>query len=93
MPPEPSTAGTASPRARENALGRSNQQVGGEGLEQGADSAGKSANSQSGGAESGAVGGNFGAIDPDLARLIGVWPTLREVVRASILAMVKAAAE
>jgi len=29
--------------------------------------------------------------DPDLARIVAAWPTLPEVIRAGILAMVKAA--
>jgi hypothetical protein len=31
--------------------------------------------------------------DPDLARLIGAWPTLPEAIRVGILAMVEAAGD
>ena len=44
-------------------------------------------------AESGAVGGERAETDPDLARLIHLWPTLPASARRSILAVAEAAAK
>ena len=44
-----------------------------------------------GAAESGASGGKSGALDPDLAVVVDVWPTLPDAVKVGILAMVRAA--
>ena len=44
------------------------------------------------GAESGALGGDFAPIDPDLALILERWPALPEAARASIMAVVREAA-
>jgi hypothetical protein len=44
-----------------------------------------------GGAESGALSDDSGSIDPELARVVAVWPTLPEGVRRAVLALVQQA--
>ena len=66
-------------------------QVGDTGLERFGFSAGNIPISGDGGAESGAVGARNAPVEVDLAQVTEAWPTLPEAVRASILAMVKAA--
>ena len=44
-------------------------------------------------AESGAMGAENGPVDPDLAAVVAVWPTLPEPTRRKIVAMVQEAAE
>jgi hypothetical protein len=52
--------------------------------------AGKMPISQTGGAKSGALSPDSSSMDPDLQRLIDAWPTLPDVICASILAMIAA---
>ncbi len=55
------------------------------------DSPKKTPVSEAGGAQSGAPAAQSTVQDPDLQQLIDAWPTLPPVVRAGIVAMVKAA--
>jgi hypothetical protein len=64
--------------------------VGDTGLEPTANSTQKTAHPEKGGAESGAVGARKGPIDPDLALIIEVWPTLSEASKAEVITIVKA---
>jgi hypothetical protein len=61
------------------------------GIEPHPDSPDNSTNPAVCGAESGALAPQTPAIDPGLAALIDAWPTLPELVRAGILAMIRAA--
>ena len=61
------------------------------GLEPTSKSSGKTPVPGAGGAESGAPSAPEPHINPDLQRLIDVWPTLPEPVKAGIVAMVRAA--
>ena len=62
--------------------------VGDIGLEQVADCPGKTGICDHDGAESGAPGAQ---VDPDLAAVVKVWPTLPAAIKAAILAMVQSA--
>jgi hypothetical protein len=42
-----------------------------------------------GSAQSGAVGAGFPPIDPDLAKVVQAWPTLPELVRRAVLALIE----
>ncbi len=63
------------------------------GLEQPPYSTGKTPLSETGGAESGAVGAAKPSFDPDLARLIEIWPSLSEASKRAILETVSADAD
>jgi hypothetical protein len=60
------------------------------GLEHPTNTPGNTAHSELGGAKSGAQRAPHAVSDLDLTQLINVWPTLTPVVRAGIIAMVKA---
>jgi len=74
-----------------------NRGMGGKGLEHPTESPGKTALAKPGGAESGARGAPEGRTDtradPDLAAVIHAWPALPDVLKAGILAMVRASAD
>ena len=55
------------------------------GLEHAGDSTGKDADSKQRGAKSGASRPDFSDFDPDLARLIAVWPNLSAAARQAII--------
>jgi hypothetical protein len=61
--------------------------MGGTGLENTADSSGKTPISETGGAESGAVSAE---LPPDLAKIVAAWPNLPEPIRRAMLALVGA---
>ena len=63
--------------------------VGRTGLEHLAKTTGKTSDSKASGAESGASEADSVDSDPDLQRLIDVWPTLPEAIRRAIMAMVE----
>lgn len=63
------------------------------GVEQQADSTGKSTVRNQSGAESGALGAQNAPADPDLARVVAAWPRLPEPMRRAILALIDAAGE
>jgi hypothetical protein len=61
------------------------------GIEPAPKSSGNSGGRDQSGAECGALGAREAPADPDLAAVVDAWPTLREPIRAGILAMVRAA--
>jgi hypothetical protein len=63
--------------------------MGDEGFEQDAESSGKTRSSQTGDAEFDAVLSDSVSRDPDLAVVIGAWPTLLRAVRQSIAKLTK----
>ena len=65
--------------------------MGDTGLEHSANTPEKTSVSNSGGAECGAVADQIDQIAPDLQLIIDAWPILPDLVKAGILAMVKAA--
>ena len=71
--------------------GAGREQIGDTGLEPGRKTPEKTRIPESSGAESGAVGGEIGPIEPDLQRIIEVWPRLSEKVKSATLAMIDAA--
>jgi hypothetical protein len=79
------------PHRRKKGRLRATLRVPPRGLEPLINSPGNAAISNVGGAESGAPATKSRDVDPDLAALIDAWPSLPEVVRAGIVAMVKAA--
>lgn len=67
--------------------------MGDEGLEQPADSSGKTVSIQRGDAESDALRSQTVPIDSDLTRLVIAWPSLPDAVRRGILALLGEAAK
>lgn len=53
---------------------------------------GNSGDSPESGAKSGAVSTDSGSVDPDLAFVLSVWPTLPNVIREAILATISTVA-
>lgn len=60
------------------------------GLERTSKSSGKTGGADQSGAESGALGAQNTPSDPNLTRLVSLWPTLPQAIKAGILAMVQA---
>ena len=65
--------------------------MGDKGLEPVAQTTGKTSDSKVSGAESGAVAAEISPNDSELRQIIETWPRLSEALKASILAMVRAA--
>ena len=64
-----------------------------EGFEPPQDFPGETTVSEQGGAGSGARAALTAVADPDLAAVVDAWPTLPEVVKAGVMAMVKVVSE